>query len=184
MKFKITKKELINILICLSISFVLIVIDQLTKLIAVRNLEVYDEIPFIKGIINFQLVYNTGFAFGLGNGHQWLWAVFSVIGCIIFIFFMKKTDFKKNLLYTFCLILLFAGTFGNMIDRIFSSKGVIDFLNPAFIEFAVFNVADSYITIGAILLIVYVLFIYKDDNQHKKNKNEIIEEAGEEIRND
>lgn len=168
MKKRINKKVLINILVSLGIAMVLVGIDQLTKFLAVKYLTIYDEIPFIKGIINFKLVYNTGFAFGLGDGYQWIWSIVSIIGCIIIGYFMKKADFHHNLLYTICLILLFAGTFGNMIDRIFSEKGVIDFLNPAFVDFAVFNVADSYITIGAILLAVYIIFFYKEEDKTKQ----------------
>lgn len=172
MKKSINKKTLVNILICLAIAFVLVGIDQLTKFLAVKYLNLYEEIPFIKGIINFKLVYNTGFAFGLGDGYQWIWSIVSIIGCFVIGYFMKKADFKHNLLFTISLILLFAGTFGNMIDRIFSEKGVIDFLNPAFVDFAVFNVADSYITIGAILLAVYIVFFYKEEDKTEKTSDD------------
>lgn len=90
---------------------------------------------------------------------------------------MQNVDFKKNIVYTLSLILIFSGTFGNMIDRIFSSKGVIDFIDPVFMDFAIFNVADSYITIGAILLAVYILFIYKDPEETKIEPTNEIDET-------
>lgn len=172
MKIKFNKQMIINILICLGISVVLIIFDQFTKVLAVKKLEVAEPVPFIKGIIEFNLNYNTGFAFGLGNGYQWIWAIVSIIGCFVIVYFMRFADFKNNLILTIALILLFSGTFGNMIDRIFSSDGVIDFLNPTFIDFAIFNVADSYITIGAIFLAIYTLFIYKEPEKKEKVKGE------------
>lgn len=179
MKIKFTKTIIKNILICLAISALLIFIDQLTKLLAVKYLKIHEGVPFIKGIIEFNLSYNTGFAFGLGNGYQWIWAIFSFVGCLVIAYFFKLCDFKKNLILTIALILLFSGTFGNMIDRIFSSEGVIDFLNPTFIDFAIFNVADSYITIGAVFLAIYVIFIYKEpkkEEQNEENKEVKIDE--------
>lgn len=154
---------------------ILIGIDQLTKQLAVNNLQLGEKVVFIKGLLNLRLEYNTGFAFGMGGGYQIIWGIVSIIGCCVIAFFMRKVDFKHNLVFSLCLILLFAGTFGNMIDRLFYKSGVIDFFDLAFMNFAVFNVADSYITIGAILLAVYILFIYKEPqkkNEQEENKTE------------
>lgn len=161
---------------------ILIGIDQLTKLLAVNNLQLGEKVVFIKGLLNLRLEYNTGFAFGMGGGYQIIWGIVSIIGCCVIAFFMRKVDFKHNLVFSLCLILLFAGTFGNMIDRLFYKSGVIDFFDLAFMNFAVFNVADSYITIGAILLAVYILFIYKEPQ--KKNEQEENKTEGEESDHD
>lgn len=164
------KKNIKNILIALAISIVLIIFDQLTKYLAVKHLSDGSVVTFIKGIVNFRLTYNTGFAFGLGNGYQYIWAIVSVIGTIIIIYFMKDIDFKKNLIYTIAMILVLSGTIGNMIDRIFSTQGVVDFFDLAFMDFAVFNVADSYISVGAVFLCVYVIFIYKEPVEKKQEE--------------
>jgi len=161
---------------------ILIGIDQLTKQLAVNNLQLGEKVVFIKGLLNLRLEYNTGFAFGMGGGYQIIWGIVSIIGCCVIAFFMRKVDFKHNLVFSLCLILLFAGTFGNMIDRLFYKSGVIDFFDLAFMNFAVFNVADSYITIGAILLAVYILFIYKEPQ--KKNEQEENKTEGEESDHD
>ena len=165
-------QKLKTILICAAIITYLVVIDQITKYLAVLHLA-DGKVTFIEGLIDFRLVYNTGFAFGLGEGFQIIWGVVSIIGCIVIGYFFRYADFKKNLFFTIILILLFAGTFGNMIDRLTSGKGVIDFVEPTFINFAVFNVADSFVTVGAFLLAFYVLFIYKEpDKKTKKDKTE------------
>ncbi len=176
------KYRIINIIIAATCCLILIGIDQLTKQLAVNNLQLGEKVVFIKGLLNLRLEYNTGFAFGMGGGYQIIWGIVSIIGCCVIAFFMRKVDFKHNLVFSLCLILLFAGTFGNMIDRLFYKSGVIDFFDLAFMNFAVFNVADSYITIGAILLAVYILFIYKEPQ--KKNEQEENKTEGEESDHD
>lgn len=165
------KKKIITILICAAIILVMVALDQITKYFAVKCLS-DGKYTFIKGFMDFNLYYNTGFAFGLGEGYQYIWAIVSFIGCIVIGYFLRYADFKKNFLFTIIIIMLFAGTFGNMIDRIFSNKGVIDFFKPTFIDFAIFNVADCYVTVGAFLLAFYVLFIYKEPEK-KSNKEKI-----------
>lgn len=172
------KKNLKNILISVAIAVMLVVIDQITKFLAVKYLSDGSVVTFIPGIVNLELTYNTGFAFGLGHGYQYIWAIVSIIGTGVIVYFMKDVSFKNNLIYTIAIILILAGTIGNMIDRIFSIKGVVDFFDLAFMEFAVFNVADSYITVGAVFLCVYVIFIYKDPKEEKH------ESKVEEIEND
>ena len=176
------KYRIINIIIAAACCLIFIGIDQLTKQLAVNNLQLGEKVVFIKGLLNLRLEYNTGFAFGMGGGYQIIWGIVSIIGCCVIAFFMRKVDFKHNLVFSLCLILLFAGTFGNMIDRLFYKSGVIDFFDLAFMNFAVFNVADSYITIGAILLAVYILFIYKEPQ--KKNEQEENKTEGEESDHD
>ena len=165
------KKNIKNIIISVGIAVILVILDQITKFLAVKYLSDGSLITLIPGIVNLRLTYNTGFAFGLGHGYQYIWAIVSIIGTVIILYFMKDVDFKKNIIYTIAIILILAGTIGNMIDRIFSLKGVVDFFDLAFMEFAVFNVADSYITVGAFFLSFYVLFIYKEPS-----KEPIIEE--------
>ena len=172
------KKNLKNILISVAIAVMLVVIDQITKFLAVKYLSDGSVVTFIPGIVNLELTYNTGFAFGLGHGYQYIWAIVSIIGTGVIVYFMKDVSFRNNLIYTIAIILILAGTIGNMIDRIFSIKGVVDFFDLAFMEFAVFNVADSYITVGAVFLCVYVIFIYKDPKEEKH------ESKVEEIEND
>ncbi len=168
---KKTTIKLINSLIAITSCILLITLDQVTKSLAVNNLNYGESVPFIKDILNFKLQYNTGFAFGMGDGYQIIWGIVSIVGCLIIGYFMNKVDFKNNLIFSICIVLLFSGTFGNMIDRLFFEDGVVDFFDLAFMNFAVFNVADSCITVGAFLLAIYILFIYKEPDKAPINKN-------------
>lgn len=171
------KKNYKSIIIAIIIALGLVVLDQLTKWLSVKYLSDGRIITVIKNVIDFRLAYNTGFAFGLGDDYRFIWPIVSLIGTLVLIFFMKDVNFKSNKIYTIAMILVLAGTIGNMIDRMFSTEGVVDFIEPTFIDFAVFNVADSYITVGAGFLIVYVLFFYEEPKKRvETKKEEIIEE--------
>lgn len=172
-------KQNLHLIIAIIIAIVLIVFDQVTKQIVVNKMDEGQTIVFIKGFINWVFVYNTGFAFGLGSEGQIYLAFVSLVGTFVLLYFTRKINFKKNLVYSIAIILMLAGTVGNMIDRFFSANGVIDFISPAFIDFAVFNVADSYLTIGTIFLIIYLIFIYKEPIK-KEDVSEEIKNSEEE----
>ena len=95
-------QKLKTILICAAIITYLVVIDQITKYLAVLHLA-DGKVTFIEGLIDFRLVYNTGFAFGLGEGFQILWGIVSIIGGIVIGYFFRYADFKKNLFFTIIL---------------------------------------------------------------------------------
>jgi len=129
--------------------------DRFTKILASTNLSGKD-IEAIPGVLSFVYVENTGAAFSILMDKTWLLSIISIVFCIFVVvyYIMKKP--KSKLL---CLsgTLIFAGALGNAIDRIFYGY-VIDFIKTDFIQFPVFNVADIAITVGAALLMIYVIF--------------------------
>ncbi|MDD5073150.1 MAG: signal peptidase II [Candidatus Omnitrophica bacterium] len=128
-----------------------VIIDQVTKAIAVAKLTSVGSLPAIGTIVSFTLVKNTGAAFGLFRYQTVVLVVISVIAIAFTIFYLAK---KKPALYLpFSLIL--GGAAGNLIDRLHPGGYVIDFIDLHF--WPVFNVADSCITIGAVLLFVIIL---------------------------
>ncbi len=132
----------------LFIIFAVLSLDRLTKILVTRNLASYSEsLPVIKGIFHLTLVHNRGAAFGILKNQIPLF-IFTSIFAIILIF-LKLKNGKSTKLYSVSLSLILAGALGNLIDRIFFGH-VIDFLD--FRIWPVFNVADSAITVGAILL--------------------------------
>ena len=140
----------------------LVFFDQITKLIARTTLSAGD-IDIIPGVLQLHLLYNTGAAFSILTGKTIVFYVLTpVIAAVIIYFFIRLPFEKKYLPMAFVLTSLVAGAAGNYIDRLVFSK-VTDFIYFSIINFPVFNVADIYVTISVIVLLVLILFYYKDE---------------------
>ena len=124
-------------------------LDQLTKILASKLLVLNQSSALIKGILSLSLVHNRGAAFGVLKGQVWLFT-FSAFFALALIYIELKKDKKgRPFVYRLALALVAAGALGNLIDRILFGY-VIDFLD--FHIWPVFNIADSSVTIGALLL--------------------------------
>lgn len=130
-------------------------LDQFTKFLVTKNLTLNQSIPIIKGIFHLTLIHNWGAAFGILRGKVPLFIFISIIAVILILSNLKNTKLKKTPFYNVSLSLILAGGLGNLIDRTFFGY-VIDFLD--FRIWPVFNLADSAITLGAILLGWSILF--------------------------
>ncbi len=140
----------------------LVIFDQITKLIARTTLSAGD-IDIIPGVLQLHLLYNTGAAFSILTGKTIVFYVLTpVIAAVIIYFFIRLPFVKKYLPMAFVLTSLVAGAAGNYIDRLVFSK-VTDFIYFSIINFPVFNVADIYVTVSVIVLLVLILFYYKDE---------------------
>lgn len=128
---------------------VLSFLDQLSKLAAVKNLQNPYEI--IKGFFSLQYAENTGIAFSIPVPYIAL-IIFNVIliGAMIF-FAVKELDLSKSM-SKIAIVLILGGGFGNLIDRLLNGY-VIDFISIW--KYPSFNLADCYITIGVLLIIVF-----------------------------
>ena len=124
-------------------------LDQLSKHLAAKNLILHRSVPIIKGIFHLTLIHNRGAAFGILKNQAPLFIFISLFAIILIYFNLKKSRDKENIVFNISLALILGGALGNLIDRLFLGY-VIDFLD--FRIWPVFNVADSAITIGAILL--------------------------------
>jgi signal peptidase II len=131
--------------------------DQFSKFIVIKNLSLHQSIPLIKGIFHLTLVYNRGAAFGILKNQIPLFIFTSLIAVILIYFNYRQNTKKKTFSYNLSLGLILAGALGNLIDRLFLGY-VIDFLD--FRIWPVFNIADSAITVGAFLL-AYSIFRQK-----------------------
>ena len=133
-------------------------LDQLTKYLVVANMGLHESIAVIPGVFNFTYIQNDGAAFGMLDDQRWIFLVLStvaIIGILGFMFWKKPQD--KLLLAS--LILIVSGGIGNMIDRI-ALGYVIDFIDfCAFPELWkwVFNVADSFVCVGAGIMILWLI---------------------------
>jgi len=129
------------------IVLIILSLDQLTKFLATQNLLYNQSIPVIKGIFHITLIRNRGAAFGILKNQIDLFIITSIVAIILIYLNLRENKHRK--LYTVSLSLILAGALGNLIDRLFLGY-VIDFLD--FLIWPVFNLADSAITIGVILL--------------------------------
>ncbi len=130
----------------ISLIIFILSLDRLTKFLVIKYLSVSESIPVINGVFHFTLVYNRGAAFGMLKNQIPLF-IFVSLAAIVFIFINLKKD--DTLLKRISLNFILAGALGNLVDRIFLGH-VVDFFD--FRIWPIFNIADSAITIGAILL--------------------------------
>jgi len=137
-----------------------IVLDQVAKILVTMFLDGTSCVHVIPYLFDFVYVKNTGAAFSILSEKTAFLSIISVVSCIGVLVYWYKTRPTHPLLKT-ALTLLFAGAFGNALDRIFRGF-VVDFIMTAFMEFPVFNIADISIVFGAILLVVYMLFFDKE----------------------
>ncbi len=124
-------------------------LDQLSKFLIAKNLFLHQSVPVISGIFHITLVRNRGAAFGMLKNQIYLFILTSIAAIILIFLNLKEQRGKRFDIYSLSLSLILAGALGNLIDRL-RFGCVIDFLD--FRIWPVFNVADSAITIGAVLL--------------------------------
>jgi len=171
------KKRWITCGIELAIVVALIVADLLTKRYIWGYCDTHGRsLRFIPGFMRFTAARNTGAAFGMFSSSVLALAVVSLIctiGLIAFIFYSYP---RRNLTFRTALIFITAGAFGNNVDR-FALRYVRDFIEFEFMNYAIFNFADACLTVGTILLLVYLVCNYSSDEKAKLEKAKQEEEA-------
>ena len=135
--------------------------DQFTKFLTVTNIALYEDVPFIPGLLQLTYVQNTGAAFSSFEGQQWLFAVIFIVltGLVFWEYFKKPMGFTT--FERWCIAAIYGGGLGNMIDRVRMGY-VVDMIETTFMEFPVFNVADCFITCGCIALMVHLVLFNKE----------------------
>ncbi len=137
----------------------ILVADQITKyLIQLYLSPVGTSLPLIQGVFHLTNVHNSGAAWGMMQGFRWLFIPMTLIVCGIIVFILVKYHKRVTVFSRITLSLLFVGAIGNLIDRALLGY-VRDFFDFCLINFPVFNVADSAMTIGCALLIIDALFL-------------------------
>ena len=152
-------------------------LDQVSKyLIQVYLSPVGTSLPLIDGVFHLTNVHNIGAAWGMMQGFRWVFIPVTLIvgGLILYILFKNRKNL--TIFSRITLSLLFAGAVGNLIDRAILGY-VRDFFDFCLISFPVFNVADSALSIGCVLLIIDALFLkdrslFERISFHKKNTSD------------
>ena len=149
-----------------SIMIVLIVaFDQITKYLAAKYLAGGKIVPFLPKIAQLRYAENPGMAFSMFSGARWVFVALTLAVCGGVLWYLL-TDRCKSLWLYWSLGVIVAGGIGNLIDRV-RFGFVVDFIEPIFIDFAIFNIADCAVTCGATVLVVYLLL-----DCFKKDKSE------------
>lgn len=154
-----------------------IAVDQLAKILVTKFISETACVHVIPYLFDFVYVKNTGAAFSMFSKNTGFLSLVSVLFCAGVLVYWYRKKPQHPLLKT-ALTLLFAGAFGNAIDRIFRGF-VVDFISTAFMEFPVFNVADIAIVFGAIALIVYMTFFDKEECDGENNADDSQPEQAE-----
>lgn len=138
--------------------------DQITKFLAVKYLKGGEPFELIKGFVRFNYSENTGMAFSMFSGARWIFVAFTAVLCIGILWYLFSNRCKPLWLY-WSLGVVCAGGIGNLIDRALYGY-VVDFIEPTFMNFAIFNIADCAVTLGAASLILYlVVNLFKKEDK-------------------
>jgi len=135
--------------------------DQITKLLVVSQIPLHGQVNAINGLFHLTQTHNYGAAFSSFEGMQWLFALIFLAFAAVIIWEFPRKRWPLKTFERWCIIAIFAGGLGNMIDRLRLGY-VIDMIEVEFIDFPVFNVADCFITCGCIALMISLIFFNKD----------------------
>ncbi len=156
------------IIFCLITVALLVGADQIIKLLIIKNFDLYDSVSVVKfgkhKIFDLTYTLNDGAGWSIFSGKRiFLILITSVFLLGVIIFLIKNAKSSKFL--TLSMLLIISGGVGNLIDRIFRNGKVVDYIETKFMNFPIFNFADICVVIGAILFLIYILFIEKSHDK-------------------
>lgn len=146
------------------LSFIIVLIDQVSKYLTQAYVDLGQQIEWIPGLLSVTHIHNTGAAWSILEGQMWFFYIVTVIVVVMIIYYMQQM--KDEPLLKTGLAFILGGALGNFIDRILHQY-VIDMIQLDFIDFPIFNLADTALTIGVILLFIQYIFL---DRQEKESK--------------
>ena len=145
---------------------IFVFIDQLSKGLINIGMNLNQSIEIIPNFLNLTYVHNIGAAFSIFEGAKWFFIITAIIVLnIIYIFFIKDKELKNSEIVIYSLLI--SGIIGNLIDRVVFGY-VIDFIDVNIFNFAIFNLADSFIVIAVILLLIMMGGKNARDNSRNK----------------
>ncbi len=155
----------------LAITAALVSLDQVTKWLAVLFLKNAETVTVIPSVLGFTYVENRGAAFGILQGQRWLFLALTGVIMIAILWLVLFGKFRSFRWFTVSATLIVAGGIGNFIDRLIHGY-VVDFIQVQFFEFPVFNVADCFVVVGSVLLLIFFFFLYDEHPVFTANKTE------------
>ena len=154
-------------LYCGILVILLVLLDQLTKYLAILYLKDRADRILLSGVLQLHYLENTGAAFSVLRGQTAVFYVLIPVLCVAILWVFFKLPFEKRFFPVhICCVFLIAGAVGNLIDRV-RFGAVTDFIYFSLINFPVFNVADIYVTCSMAVLLVLLLFFYKEEDMER-----------------
>lgn len=154
--------------IVLGLSCLVALADYIIKIIVINNLKPISSLVVIPGLFSLTYVENRGAAFGMLSDARWVFILFTIVVIVLMVYFLFTKRIESKI-FNISAILIIGGGIGNLIDRIFYGY-VVDYLSISFFP-PVCNFADYCITIGAGLMVIYLMF-FSDFMSKKDNNNE------------
>ncbi len=145
-----------SFVIAAAVAAAVLVTDQITKYLVVSHFNLYESIPLIPGVLNLTYIHNRGAAFGIFQNQTLPFVIITLAALALGVWVLYKRYFDHPLM-DWAILLILSGGLGNLIDRVFRHGNVVDFLETAFMQFPVFNIADCAVVIGAGLMILYLI---------------------------
>lgn len=165
-------------LLWLAIIVVTVFLDQLTKYLTILYLKPIDTLPIIEDMLHLTYVENTGAAFGMMKDARWIFMITSTVAILAILGYMGYRTYAKKekmpWMEALSLSLIVGGGIGNMIDRTVLGY-VVDMIDCRFINFAVFNVADSFVCVGAGFMILYLIKMTVEESRAEKMAKAVAE---------
>ncbi len=143
----------------------ILLLDQLSKYLVIKNIPIHDSLEVIPNFFYLTHIKNSGAAFGIFQGMINIFIIVSIVAVVLIIILRSLLEINSYL-YNASLGFILGGAIGNLIDRVIMGE-VTDFLHIFF--WPVFNIADSFIVIGFIILIIILLKNFSA--KEKENKN-------------
>lgn len=165
-----TGGKLVPTLLAYLLTLFVVAEDQLTKYLTVTHIKPRETVPLIEGVLHFTYVENTGAAFGIMKNSRWVFMAVSSIAIVALIILIARFA-SEDRFAAVTIAMILGGGIGNMIDRVRLGY-VVDFIDLRLINFAVFNVADSFVTVGSVLLIVILVREFVKDSRTRNGKDE------------
>ena len=139
------------------------ILDRISKIYAINN---FIDNPYDGSILNFTYLENRGAAFGILQNNRlfFIMLTMAVVGYLIY-YFIKHYKTNTSLL-NIAITFIITGAVGNFYDRLIKTY-VVDFIEFSFINVPVFNVADIFVTVGSILIIIYLLFFEEGEKNER-----------------
>ena len=141
-------------MLCFVFAALVVVLDQFMKHWIVLTLDIREKTAIIPGLIGLTHEENTGAAFSILSDQRWLLVAIAFVAALLIIAILLR--YNDGFWGTLGLAAVLGGTVGNLIDRLFNGY-VVDMFEFYFVDFAIFNIADIFITLGGILFLVYLI---------------------------